>query len=147
MRHSIQSHFALGSVAMDVKNVAAIVPVGQQFELLFTKTIAKVCADCGKSCLKVSTEFSTELDFHKVRELIQNADLILAELGTRNPNVLYLAGYAQGIGKRLLFLAECGENLLLDRHKYDVIIYHGDSGILAVELSAFLTRQCENGHN
>src|SRR6185503_13178146 len=61
---------------------------------------------------------------------------IIADITARNAHVMFLAGYAQGIGREVLFITQSGEDFPFDRSKHPPIVYGTDLAFLKTE---FLT--------
>jgi hypothetical protein len=125
-------------MAEEIKRVVAVQPVGKLFERVFNEGIAPACAQAGKQCARLEAEFSDENRFGSICGEIEKNDLVLMDITARNPNVMYLAGYAHGIGKRIVFLAQHGEDLPFDKAKHEVIVYSGNGEFLREELGRFL---------
>jgi hypothetical protein len=51
---------------------------------------------------------------------------------------MYGAGYAHGVGKRVLFLTSHGEDFPFDKDRHPIIIYAGNLDFLRNELSKYL---------
>ncbi|MEA1996283.1 MAG: restriction endonuclease [Gemmatimonadota bacterium] len=58
-----------------------------------------------------------------IRNYIENADLIVAEMSALNANVYYELGLAQGMNKRVILITRSLENLPLDFQEMPVIYY------------------------
>ena len=71
---------------------------------------------------------------------MEGADLVVVDITGRNPNTLYLAGYAHGIGKPVLFLSQQGEDLPFDRARHEVLVYHANLDLLAKSLKSFMRK-------
>jgi hypothetical protein len=63
----------------------------------------------------------------KVHELIEKAEVVVAELSEPRPNVYYEFGYAKALPKEMLVLCREGTDLPLDLKGLEVIEYTGDT--------------------
>jgi hypothetical protein len=54
---------------------------------------------------------------------ISKADIVVAEMTARNPNVFYEAGYAHGLGKPVILLTQSAGDIPFDLHHYPHIVY------------------------
>ena len=53
------------------------------------------------------------------------ADLIVADLTGRNPNVFYETGYAHALNKRVILLTQRAEDIPFDLKDYPHVVYGG----------------------
>ena len=65
---------------------------------------------------------------------IAKADLIVADLTGRNPNVFYETGYAHALTKRVILLTQRAEDIPFDLKDYPHVIYDGKIFRLKPEL-------------
>ncbi len=64
-----------------------------------------------------------------------NSDYVVCDLSRDRPNVYYEAGYAQALGKPVLFIAEEGTDVHFDLRDYPITFYN-DAAHLEAELQA-----------
>lgn len=80
----------------------------------FLERVRRVVRECVKlACEDGKIGPSQELRAH-VLELISRSELLIAEVSTQNPNVLYEVGFAAGIGKTPLLIAKKGSDIPAD---------------------------------
>ena len=120
-----------------VKSVAILIAGGKQFESA-VRAVEAAAAETGASVSKPEIEFSKDQRLGAACAAIEKADLVVAEISARNPNTMYLAGYAHGIGKPVLFTALHAEDFPFDRERHPTVIYSGSADFLRTELLAFL---------
>lgn len=118
--------------------IATILPVGKLFDRIFTECLAPCAKEAGADISRLEPEFSRAGQLGHLCQSIEQAQLIVADVTARNSNVLYLAGYAHGIGREVLFLTQQGEDFPLDRAKHRPIIYGHDHEFLKTEFRHFL---------
>jgi len=114
--------------------VSVLLPIGRTFDRVFSDAILPCATELRMQTARVSTEFSSAGALARVHEQIQSSELIVADLTGRNPNVLYLVGYAHAAGKKVIFLSQHGEDLPFCRAEHAIIIYAGSTSELAAEL-------------
>jgi hypothetical protein len=73
--------------------------------------------------LKADDIFRPEAIIQSVHDLIRKADVLVAEISERNPNVYYEIGFAHGIGKRVIFLTRSMENVPFDLRHLRCVVY------------------------
>ena len=120
------------------KIVAVCLPVGKLFDEAFAAAIDPACAAVGVRCERVHAEFSHASVLAEAHSRLAKSDLVLADITGRNPNLLYLAGFAHGRGKPLVLLSHHGENLPFDPGTARALIYAGNHAFLKRELEALL---------
>lgn len=119
------------------EKVALVLPAGPWFEKVAAEAGALIAA-LGGSCSRPGPEFASAGRLGAACAELEQAQLVVADISGKNPNTMYLAGYAHGIGKRVLFLAQHGEDLPFNREKHEIIIYHANVDFLKESLEAFL---------
>ena len=101
-------------------------PFGKAWNRLYQRGIKSACKAAGASCERVDEQIFVENILDRIYREIQRADLIVAELSDRNPNVYYETGYAHGIGKPVICLAKEVDDIPFDlRHR--PFLLHGDA--------------------
>ena len=118
--------------------IVAILPVGKLFDRVYLEAIQPVMQQEGIECTRIEPEFSAPGRLGALCQAVERAGLIIADVSARNPHVMFLAGYAQGIGREILLLAQQAEDFPFDRSKHDPIIYGSDPAFLKSELLTFL---------
>jgi hypothetical protein len=119
-------------------HIVALLPVGKLFDRVYEGAFKPLAREEELTFARVETEFSVERRLEAAQEEIRKADLVIGDLTGRNPNVMYLAGYAHGIGKRVLFVAEHGEDFPFDSQKHTPVIYAGNIEFLKEEVRSYL---------
>jgi hypothetical protein len=85
----------------------------------------KAVADaCGLNAERVDDVESNERITDRVLESIRRAEFVVADLTNARPNVFYEAGYAQGLGKTPIYIAQHGTHPEFDLKDYPIIFFH-----------------------
>lgn len=121
-----------------MKHAVVLLPQGNPFDRVFAEALSAGAAEAGVSLKRVESEFSTENKLGAICGEIERAELVIADLTARNPNIMYQTGYAHGIGKKLLLITQHGEDFPFDKSRHDLIVYGGDIAFLKAQLVAFL---------
>ena len=116
-----------------INKIAVLLPEGKLFDQLFAEAIEPALP----GAVRLRAEFSSESQLGPICNAIEAAEWVVADLSGKNPNVMYLAGFAHGIGKKVVFLAQHLEDFPFDKAKHPVIGYGADRVYLRTELSHF----------
>src|SRR5206468_2713214 len=106
--------------------VFMLMPFGSQWDLF--ERVRKVVQDVlGLTCIRADDVPGSGFDLlEKVHAAIDKAELIIAEVSEPNPNVFYELGYAVGIQKPVLLLAQRGVDIPSDLKGRELIYHAGD---------------------
>jgi hypothetical protein len=77
----------------------------------------------GASCVRVDERIFLESITERIYTEIEAADLVIAELSERNPNVYYETGYAHGLEKPVILLTTGAEDIPFDLRSYPHVTY------------------------
>ena len=119
--------------------IVALLPIGKVFDRIFTDGIAASAKEIGTEAIRIQPDFDSDVKFSAIRQSLEAADVVVADISTRNPHVMYLAGYAEGIGRKLIFITQHGEEFPFDRASHPPIIYGSDAEFLGKELVSRLS--------
>jgi hypothetical protein len=117
--------------------VVALLPAGRLFDEVFTQAVAPAVSAASAEAIRVPSNLC---DGQQLRLPLQDADLVIADLTGLNPNVMYQAGFALGLGRKVLFIAMHLENLPFDPAANPIIGYAGDGELLGSEIATYLSR-------
>src|SRR5688572_8723363 len=106
--------------------LAALPPMGKLFDQVYFEAIVPCSIELGMDAQRVQTQFSDRDALQGVHDQIQQAHLIIADLTAKNPNVLYQIGYAHASGKKVILIAQHGEDLPFPPTDYPTLIYAGN---------------------
>jgi hypothetical protein len=114
--------------------ICICLPAGRMFESVF-EAIAEVCHEQGLECRRASSEFSKQAQLEKMQADVASAEIVVADITAKNPNVLYQVGYAHALGKRVILLTQHAEDFPFSSSAHPVIVYAGNVMVLKSELS------------
>jgi hypothetical protein len=80
----------------------------------------------------------------RIYNQIAKADLIVADMTGRNPNVFYEVGYAHALGKTVILLTKNADDIPFDLRHYAHIVYQGSIAGLKEKLQARITHHLAN---
>lgn len=100
-----------------------IMPYTHEFTGHYTNIIKPALEEAGYEVSRADTDLDQQNILRKIIKGITRAKLIVAELTTLNPNVLYELGLSHGLGAPTVILAQSIEEVPFDLRSYDVQIY------------------------
>jgi len=116
--------------------IFVIMPFGTKFTEVYRSGITRACAEADVECKRVDEQIFSESVLNKIFKEIERADLIIADMSDRNPNVFFEAGYAIALQKTVIFTVRSQDEIPFDLHHYPFITYSAPS-----ELYDALTRK------
>jgi len=102
--------------------VFVLTPFHSDFEKDF-RTIKDICTSVGLKCLRGDENYITGDIFPEILRFILKADLVIANINGRNPNVLYELGVAQTLDKPVIMISKQPENIPVDIKSRRFLIY------------------------
>lgn len=114
--------------------VFVLMPFHNEFRDIYKIGIKSACENVGAHCERVDEQIFTESILWQVYSQIARADIIVAEMTGRNPNVFYEVGYAHALNKQVILLTKNAKDIPFDLKNYPHIIYRGRIGALKSEL-------------
>ena len=126
------------SAADSRKVVFVLMPFDEAFDDVYF-AIESACQQAGARCERVDKLISQERISDQIYKSIAEADIIVADMTTCNPNVLYEVGYAHGMKKEyvVLLVREINE-VPFDLKHHPHIVYHDKIRKLTQELAKTL---------
>jgi hypothetical protein len=105
--------------------VFVLMPFAPEFEDIYKLGIKPACQNVGAYAERVNEQIFAESILDRIYNQISKADLIVADMTGKNPNVFYEAGYAHALGKRVILLTQKSEDIPFDLKHYPHIVYGG----------------------
>src|ERR1043166_8940759 len=84
--------------------VFVLMPFDRSFNDTYHLGIKSACEMAGAYCERVDEQVFTENILSRIINQIAKADIIVADMSDRNPNVFYETGYAHALGKTVVLL-------------------------------------------
>ena len=79
--------------------------------------------ECGYVCERADRELFTDDIVQWIKERIKNADIVIADVTGKNPNVYLEVGYAWGLGRRTMLVGRSAEDLGFDLKTQRCFVY------------------------
>lgn len=114
-----------------------LMPFDQNFSDIYTLGIKDACENAGAYCERVDEQIFQERILDRIFNQIAKADIVIADMTGKNPNVFYEVGYAHAIGKTTILLTQNSEDIPFDLKHFPHIIYNNK----IVDLKSELTKR------
>ncbi len=105
------------------KLVFVAMPFSQEFEDVYQFGIYDVVRRCGLVCERVDESYYAGNIVERIKEGIESAEFVIADLTTERPNVYLEVGYAWGLQRPVILIAREGQNLHFDLAQHKCIFY------------------------
>lgn len=119
-------------------------PFTEDFDDIYQLGIKQSCIDADSYCERVDEQIFNESILERIYNQISKADIIIADMSNRNPNVFYEVGYAHALGKTTILLTNDSVDIPFDLKHYPHIIYNNKISKLKKELTTKLKWLIEN---
>lgn len=114
--------------------VFVLMPFDDMFSDIYELGIKAACQDAGAYCERVDEQIFLGNIVERVYNQLAKADIIIAEMTGRNPNVFYETGYAHALNKRVILLTQNSDDIPFDVKLYPHVVYDGKITLLKSEL-------------
>lgn len=111
-----------------------IMPFSQEFRDIYELGIKGACQEVGIDCIRVDEQIFLQNIMEQVYGQIKKADVIVAEMTGRNPNVFYEVGYAHGLAKPVILLTTESDDIPFDLRQYSHVVHRRSITTLKNEL-------------
>lgn len=105
--------------------VFVLMPFDKAFTDVYRLGIKTACEKAGAYAERLDEQLFAESMLQRIYNQIAKADVIVADMTDRNPNVFYEVGYAHALGKVVILLTRKDEDIPFDLKHYPHIIYGG----------------------
>jgi len=123
-----------GTMSAPKPFVFVLMPFDRDFDDVYALGIKRACEQAGAYAERVDEQLFQESILNRIYNQIAKADVIVADLSGRNPNVFYETGYAHALAKPTVLLTRAVEDIPFDLKHYPHIIYGGRISDLIGEL-------------
>lgn len=103
-----------------------LMPFNEELDDIYELGIKQSCLEAGAYCERVDEQiFEGSSILERIYNQISEADIIIADLTDRNPNVFYEVGYAHALQKPTILLTKSAGDIPFDLKHYPHIIHEG----------------------
>jgi hypothetical protein len=124
--------------------VFVIMPFSGEWNDHYEFGVKPACESAGASCERVDEQIFLESILERIYSQIARADVVVAELTERNPNVFYETGYAHGLGKPVILLTRSADDIPFDLRHYPHLVHGGSIRTLRERLPRYVESALEN---
>jgi hypothetical protein len=124
--------------------VFVLMPFDATFDDVYKLGIKAACADAGAYAERVDEQVYDGSILTRIYNQIAKADIIVADMTGRNPNVFYEAGYAHALDQRVILLTQSAGDIPFDLKHHPHIVYEGRISNLKKELVRALKWAIDN---
>ncbi|RJQ39101.1 MAG: hypothetical protein C4555_03885 [Dehalococcoidia bacterium] len=114
--------------------IFVLIPFEKKFEDIYKFGIKGAANDVGAYAERLDEQIFTEGMLDRIFNQISKADVVVADMTGRNPNVFYEVGYAHALGKIVLLLTQNSDDIPFDLKHRQHTVYSGSIDTLKSEL-------------
>lgn len=94
-----------------------LMPFSRSFQSICSDVVLPAMRETGLECKRADDTYNTRPIIEDIREHIQRAKILIADLTTRNPKVFYEVGISHALGKEVILITQTMEDVPFDlRH-------------------------------
>lgn len=125
-----ENEVAFSNVEFEFRQPTAFVamPFSEPYNTVYHEVIRPVAEQEGINVLRVDEVAGPGIIFEDIKQQIEHASIVIAEISAPNQNVYYELGYAHALNKPTILLARRGQELPFDIRSYRVIFYDDSIG-------------------
>lgn len=112
-----------------------IMPFGGQFDEYYTEILAPSIQLVGLQPIRADEIYKAGAIINDIMNAINDAEIIIADVTSKNPNVNYELGFAHALGKPVIIISQTIEDVPFDYRHLRTIIYNTSKVRWADELS------------
>lgn len=112
-----------------------LMPFDKAFADVYQIAIKEACSTAGAYCERVDEQIFHERILDRIYNQIAKADLVIADMTGRNPNVFYEVGYAHALGKATILITRDAEDIPFDLKHFPHVVYEKGIAALRDELA------------
>lgn len=112
-----------------------LMPFSKEFDDIYHLGIKNSCENAGFIAERVDEQSYSETILERIYRQINVADVVIADMTGKNPNVFYEVGFAHAKSKRCTLLTQNSSDIPFDLKHHRHIVYEGSIQILQDKLS------------
>jgi hypothetical protein len=120
---SINPVFRGRDFAADARSVFVLSPLSEPFHTLYNSHVRPVVEGLGYTCMRAEDIYANKPTIEEVWKGINEAQIVIADMTDRNPNVFYMVGMAHTVGKQVILLTQWLNDVPFDLRHFCCIFY------------------------
>ena len=124
--------------------VFVLMPFDKGFRDVYKLGIKPACEKAGAYAERLDEQIFGESMLERIYNQIAKADIIVADMTGRNPNVFYETGYAHALNKHVILLTKTVDDIPFDLKHYAHIVYEDSITDLIPELERHVRWAIQN---
>lgn len=104
-------------------NCFVIMPFSGEFDNYYQEILKPTIEECSLIAIRADEIYGIKPIMEDIAECIINADIIIADVTGRNPNVNYELGMAHALGKNVIIISQTIDDIPFDYRHIRAIIY------------------------
>lgn len=120
-----------------------LMPFSEDFTDAYKLAIKPACEAAGTHAERVDEQVFHDDILQRIYNQIAKADVIVADMTGRNPNVFYETGYAHALGKSVILLTRKVDDIPFDLQHYPHIVYGESLSALREQLERHVRHSLE----
>lgn len=116
-----------------------MMPFSDPFDVYYDRLYRPAIEDAGLQPVRADDLFRPSVIVSDLWNMVQEANVLLAELTTKNANVFYELGLAHAIGKPVILVSETMNDVPFDLQQLRVLMYNKDDPAWGDKLGADIT--------
>lgn len=105
--------------------VFVLMPFDEAYRDAYELGIKAACTEASAYSERLDEQIFTENMLDRIYNQIAKADIVIADMSGRNPNVFYEVGYAHALNKKVILLTQNADDIPFDLKHYPHIVYGG----------------------
>lgn len=128
----------MSNIHVSEKTAFCLMPFHKKFDKIYT-SIKAACSQAGYACLRSDEPFNPGNVLRQILQMMTAAEIIIAVLDGKNPNVFYEIGLAHSLGKTVILVgnAKNPDDISFDLKSERLILYN-NPGELQQKLASSL---------
>lgn len=105
--------------------IFVLMPFEKKFDDIYAFGIREAAEAAGAYAERLDEQIFTKSMLERIFNQINKADVIVADMTARNPNVFYEVGYAHALGKTVILLTQDSDDIPFDLKHRQHTVYQG----------------------
>ncbi|EII3115732.1 hypothetical protein HJ076_17500 [Vibrio parahaemolyticus] len=105
--------------------IFVLMPFSEDFDDVYKLGIKQAAVEAGAYAERLDEQIFNEGMLDRIFNQISKADVVVADMTGRNPNVFYEVGYAHALGKKIILLTKNADDIPFDLKHQQHLVYEG----------------------